>query len=369
MSGSIVLFGATGYTGGLTAHELVRRGARPVLAGRNEDALAALSAELGGGFETRAADVERPASVRELLAPGDVIVTTVGPFTRWGAPAVEAAIAAGAPYIDSTGEPPHIRRVFERWSGPAARTGAPLLTAMGYDWVPGNLAAALALREAGEAARRIEVGYFLTGGGGGYSGGTMASTIAALTERGFAYRDGALRSEANARRLRSFPVRGRDREAVSASSSEHFAVPALFPNVREVDVYLGWFGGASRRVQVGSLALDGVTRLPGARPLLERALGRFARGSSGGPSEAERERSGSHVLAIARDRVGESLAEVRLEGVNGYTFTAGILAWAAQRALAGEIDGAGAVGPAAAFGIDALERGCAEAGIERLPAD
>ena len=171
MAGRIVIFGATGYTGKLTAEALVSTGGKPLLAGRSAESLKALAKELGGDLETAVADVSDPASVRGLLGPGDVMLSTVGPFAKWGAPAIEAAIEAGSPYIDSTGEPPFIRRVFDEWGPKAERAGAPLLTAMGYDWVPGNLAAALALREAGDAARSVEVGYFMTGAvSGGMSG-------------------------------------------------------------------------------------------------------------------------------------------------------------------------------------------------------
>src|SRR5919197_5342883 len=108
MPGRIVLFGATGYTGRLTAEAMVERGARPVLAARNRDRVAALAGELGG-LEHAVADVADPASIRDLLERGDVLVSTVGPFTRWGEPAVQAAIAVGAAYLDSTGETPFIR--------------------------------------------------------------------------------------------------------------------------------------------------------------------------------------------------------------------------------------------------------------------
>ena len=61
-----------------------------------------------------------------------------------------------------------------------------LLTAMGYDWVPGNLAGALALERAGDAAVRVDTGYFITGDAsvGGMSGGTRASTAANLFGEG-----------------------------------------------------------------------------------------------------------------------------------------------------------------------------------------
>src|SRR3954449_6040763 len=119
MAGRIVLFGATGYTGDLTARAMVGRGLRPVLAARSAERLEALAGELGG-LDTMVADVADPASVRSLVERGDVLVTTVGPFARWGRPAVDAAIAAGAHYIDSTGETHFIREIFERF-GPGAQ--------------------------------------------------------------------------------------------------------------------------------------------------------------------------------------------------------------------------------------------------------
>lgn len=363
----IVLFGATGYTGRLTAEALLARGAEPLLAGRSQTSLDGLAAELGG-LETAVADVARPESVRALLGEGDVILSTVGPFAKWGDPAVEAAIDAGVPYIDSTGEPAFIRRVFERFGPPAAAAGSPLLTALGYDWVPGNLAAALALTEAGEAATAVEVGYFLTGGsaGGGASGGTLASMAGVLLDPGFAFRDGALRTEPNGARVRGFEVRGHQRQAISVSSSEHFSLPAQFPHLAHVEPFLGAPPRAARPMQAGSYAVAAATRIPGAKAGLSRLVERFVKGSTGGPSEEDRAASGTHILAIARDAGGRPISEVRLEGVNAYTFTAAFLAWAAERALAGEIERAGALGPAQAFGVERLEAGAAEAGIARI---
>jgi short subunit dehydrogenase-like uncharacterized protein len=368
VSGRIVLFGATGYTGRLTANELAEARVPLRIAGRCREALEDLAAELGPGVEVATADVADPESVRDLLEPGDVMLTTVGPFARWGTAAIEAAIDAGTPYIDSTGEPPFIRRVFERWGPAAEASGAALLTALGYDWVPGNLAGALALREAGPEARRVEIGYFMTGGGsaGGMSGGTMASLSGALLEPGFAYRGGEIVTERGGKRVRGFEVRGRTRQAVSIGSSEHFTLPALSPDLEEVDSYLGWFGPLSRPMQVGSLGIAAVTKVPGARSLIGGVTSRFVKGSTGGPSAEERAGSGSYVVANAYDEAGEQIASHRIEGVDGYTFTARFLSWAARRALAGGIEGRGALGPAEAFGLPELEAGVAEAGIKRV---
>lgn len=84
------------------------------MAGRSAERLERLAAELRG-LETRVADVSKPQTVTDLVEAGDVLLSTVGPFTQWGGPAVEAAIERGAWYLDSTGEPPFIRRVFEKY--------------------------------------------------------------------------------------------------------------------------------------------------------------------------------------------------------------------------------------------------------------
>ncbi len=153
MPARIVVFGATGYTGRLTSERLVAQGERPLLAGRSEERLTELAERLGG-LEWRVADVDRPNTVFSLVERGDVVVSTVGPFVKWGDPAVRAAIAAPAVYLDSTGEPQFIRRVFDAFGPAAAGAGATLMTAMGYDFVPGALAGALALEERRRASGR-----------------------------------------------------------------------------------------------------------------------------------------------------------------------------------------------------------------------
>jgi short subunit dehydrogenase-like uncharacterized protein len=364
VAGRIIVFGATGYTGRLTAEALVARGARPVLAARNVERLRSLGDELGG-LEIAVADVARPESVGALVEKGDVLVSTVGPFARFGDAAADAAIASGAHYLDSTGEPPFIRRVFEHFGPRAERAGVGMVTAFGYDWVPGNLAGALALREAGEAATRVELAYFYVGRAQA-TGGTNASTAGAVLEPHFAWRDGRLQTERAAKRLARFDVEGRERPAVSVGSSEHFTLPRVFPQLREVDVYLGWFGSMSRPMQAVSAATQAAARIPGFKAALGAVTSRVVKGSTGGPSADERARSTSHIVATARDDAGSVLAEVRVAGVNGYDYTGRLLAWGSEAAAAHGLRGSGALGPVEAFGLDELEAGSREAGIERV---
>jgi short subunit dehydrogenase-like uncharacterized protein len=305
--------------------------------------------------------------LRALVERGDVLVSTVGPFARWGEPAVQAAIGAGAHYLDSTGEGSFIRAVFERYGAGAQAAGCGLLTAFGYDWVPGNLAGALALRAAGEAATRVEIGYFAPGSdAGSMSGGTRASAASVMLSPGFAWHGGRLVGERPGRRGRSFELApGRRARAISLATSEHFALPRIHPTLRDVDVFLGWFGPASEPMRALSAGLSAVTMLPGARPVLQSVVGHLVKGSTGGPDATARATSRSIVLAEAFDAAGTRLADVRLEGANAYELTASFLAWGAQTAAAGGLQGSGALGPVDGFGLEALEAGCAEAGIGR----
>jgi short subunit dehydrogenase-like uncharacterized protein len=303
--------------------------------------------------------------VRALVEKGDVLVTAVGPFVRWGGPAAAAATRTGAHYIDSTGEPPFVREVFERYGPVAEQAGCGMLTALGYDWVPGNLAGGLALARAGESAVRVDVGYFVTGkaDAGSMSGGTRASLVGVIAAPSFAFRDGRVRSERGAKDLRSFRVGDRELASVSVGSSEHFTLPRVAPQLREVNAYLGWFGPASRAMQVMSAGTSVAMKLPGVEGLWKAAGEKLVKGSTGGPDEAARSASGSHIVAIAYDDAGHELSEVHLTGVSGYTFTGRMLAWGAERVAAGGLQGTGALGPIDGFGLETLTDGCAQAGI------
>ena len=370
MAGRIVLYGATGYTGRLTAQALVARGARPVLAGRDAGRLTAVSAHIartsadGADLETAVAGAGGPDAIRALIGPGDVLVSTAGPFLKAGPAAVAAAVSAGAVYLDSTGEPPFIRRVFEEFGPQAERSGAVLLTAFGHDYVPGNLAGALALREAGAGATRLDIGYFARGDlRRASSAGTRASAAGVLLEPGYAYRGGRLVTERVAAGLRTFQVGGQARDAISVGGSEQFTLPRLSPagSLRDVGVYLGWFGGASRALSRLSVATPALRRVPGTRRMTDALTARLQR-SRAEPDPAEPVRV--DVVAIASGADGQRVAEVRLTGGDPYTFTGDILAWAATRAAAGQVaTRGGATGPAEAFGLDDLAAACAEAGL------
>jgi hypothetical protein len=96
---------------------------------------------------------------------------------------------------------------------------------------------------------------------------------------------------------------------------------------------------------------------------MDAAASKFVKGSTGGPDEAALAAVRSDIVAAAYDEGGRELAAVHVTGVDGYTFTAGMLAWAAARIAAHGLAHSGALAPVEAFGLRELEAGMAEAGI------
>jgi short subunit dehydrogenase-like uncharacterized protein len=374
-SGQIILFGATGYTGRLAASALVHAGLAPVLAGRSANRLAGLTDELTRFAPQdrlptwQVADVADPRSIRDLISDSrDVLVTTVGPFLRLGRPALDAAIDAGAGYVDSTGEPPFVRYVFTEAHRRAVVSGARLLTSFGYDYVPGNLAGALVLdrvRRDGGIPARVDVGYFIRGGFG-ISSGTRASAFGMLLEPSFAFRAGSVRPERTAKRVQSFKIGKKTWQGLSIGGSEHFTLPRIAPTLQQVDVYLGWAGRLTQLASAGSTALSALRTIPGVQTMLTNAAARNTT-TGEGPDSSARRTSRTVATAVAYDGVGRVLGHVTVEGPNPYELTAETLAWGAAMLRAGHTNEVGALGPTDAFGLGAFVDGCSLMGLRAVP--
>jgi len=162
--------------------------------------------------------------------------------------------------------------------------------------------------------------------------------------------------------VRSFSVAGKPREAISVGGAEHFGLPAAYPGLREVNVYLGWFGPLARPIQAGSFVGQFVRKVPLTTATM-KFWGERALGVLNGPDAGTTPGGRSWIAAEAYDAAGRQLSEVHLAGVDGYAFTAGFLAWAAQQ----RVDGAGALGPVEAYGLERLTAGASAAGLDRVP--
>ncbi len=180
----IVLYGATGFVGKLTAEYLARAGgnARIALAGRSTDRLKAVRDTLGESaqsWQLVTADASSPKTLDAMAEQAQVVITTVGPYTRYGLPLVAACAAAGTDYADLTGEPPFIRESIDLYHKQAQDTGARIVHACGFDSIPSDLTVYALYRRALEdgAGELVGTDFVVRSMAGGLSGGTIASGI------------------------------------------------------------------------------------------------------------------------------------------------------------------------------------------------
>jgi short subunit dehydrogenase-like uncharacterized protein len=180
----LALFGATGFTGGLTAAYLAANapeGLSWALVGRNRDKLEAVRARLAtaspgaptpGLLEADAADVAALARVAESAR---LVISTVGPYALYGGPIVAACAAAGTDYVDLTGEPEFVDRMWIDHHAEAERTGARLVHCCGFDSIPHDLGAYFTVRQLPQGVPLKVNGYVRSNAS--FSGGTYHSAI------------------------------------------------------------------------------------------------------------------------------------------------------------------------------------------------
>jgi short subunit dehydrogenase-like uncharacterized protein len=199
----VVLFGATGFVGRLTAGYLARHapeGVRIALAGRSEDKLSSLRSSLGGeatSWPLVVADTGDPGSLAAMAEATRVVATTVGPYRRHGLPLVEACVRAATDYADLTGEVLFIRDAIDCLGEAAVSAGCRVVHACGFDAIPSDLGVAM-LHETSdrESAGDLEQTTLVATMKGGFSGGTIATMKDVLGES---------RTSATARRILADP--------------------------------------------------------------------------------------------------------------------------------------------------------------------
>lgn len=183
----IVLFGATGFTGGKTAEYLARHAppeTRWAIAGRSQEALDSVKQRLVAidarceRVATLRANVEDEASLQHMTAQTQVLLTTVGPFVDYGEPVVRACVAQGTDYVDSTGEPAFIELLLQRYAEPAIQRGIRIVPSCGFDSIPADLGAFFTVSELASDQPMRLAGYMRAEAA--FSGGTERSAIKAL---------------------------------------------------------------------------------------------------------------------------------------------------------------------------------------------
>jgi len=183
----LALFGATGFTGGLTAEYLAANGPaemRWALVGRNRAKLEGVAARLAAANpgapvpELLVADATDPAALARVAESTRVVVTTVGPYALYGGPLVAACAAAGTDYVDLTGEPEFVDRMWVENHAAAERSGARIVHCCGFDSIPHDLGAYFTVKQLPEGVPLRVDGYVRSNAE--FSGGTYHSAINAF---------------------------------------------------------------------------------------------------------------------------------------------------------------------------------------------
>jgi short subunit dehydrogenase-like uncharacterized protein len=182
----VVVYGATGFAGALVARHLAAHapaGARLALAGRSETKLTRIRAELGVDWPIVVADASDEPALARLAASTRVVVTTVGPYLKYGRALVAACAAAGTDYADLTGEVLFVRDSIDANHDLARRTGARIVHACGFDSIPSDIGVHVLDRrvKADQAGDLTDTTLVVTSLRGGMSGGTIG-TIRNQTE-------------------------------------------------------------------------------------------------------------------------------------------------------------------------------------------
>lgn len=371
----LVLFGATGFTGRLTAEYLARHapdGLRWALAGRNRDKLEEVGHHLAtisanaADLELLHADVTDPTSLVEVAARARVVITAVGPYLAYGEPLVAACADAGTDYVDLTGEPEFVDRMYLRHHRAAVASGARIVHACGFDSIPHDLGALYTVEQLPDDVPITLRGVVRSGGMA--SGGTIHSALnqfarARQMKEAYGARRRAEGRPADGRRSRAvsgrphkdsvlgywlLPLPTIDPIVVARSGA---ALPAYGPDFR----YSHYAGTKTIRYAAGGAVVVGTLAAAAqVGPVRKLLLGRVAQGE--GPDEARRDKSWFTV-----DFVGEAggrTVHTRVSGGDpGYTETAMMLAESALcLALDDNPPTAGQVTTAQAMGDNLMAR-------------
>ena len=185
----IVLFGATSFVGRLTAEYLAKAappGVRIALAGRSAQKLRELHDALGvESWPIVIADTGDQQALRDMAQGTKVLVTTVGPYRRYGVPVAEACVEAGTHYADLTGEVVFIRECIDRFDARARESGARIVHSCGFDSIPSDIGVLLLHERASAdgAGELEETELVVRSFRGGVSGGTFASMRGMVEDR------------------------------------------------------------------------------------------------------------------------------------------------------------------------------------------
>lgn len=332
-----LLYGATGYTGDLTARMAVDLGMRPTLAGRNREKVERLATKLK--LPWLAFGLDDSAAIRAALSDAPVVLNCAGPFSQTYRPVANACLETGTHYLDITGEMFEHEECAAR-DEEAKRAGVMLLPSAGYDVVPSDC---LALH----TARRLPSATHLTLAftqEGGMSRGTMITSVEMVNRAGLIRKDGKLTPIPPGSKARIVDF-GRGPEHVVAIPWGDLATAYHSTGIPNIETYIA-LPPAAQTVLRGAGALSPLA----SSALGQRVLKRLVGLAPEGPSEPARAKGYALLWCQVTDDAGNK-AVSRMRTPHAYTLTAAASLEIVRRVLAGDAP-PGYQTPASAYGPD-----------------
>ncbi len=347
---SVLVHGASGFTGKLVCEALARRGVVFGVSGRSRAKLERVAAEVGA-VEVSVVDVSDGEALEAVLAGRALVCACAGPFVDLGEPVLATCARLGVAYVDTTGEQAFVKDAVARYAATAEASGACVVPAMGLEIAIGDWAAHLASERVGGSPDTIEILYATLGladGAGATSRGTKLSALGvAASRQAVQFCDGALVPERAAEKVATFTLStGKRVMGISIPSPDAVVVPR-HTGARTVRTFLAMGAGAARALHMARAVVPSLVRL--GAPLATATIRRTADGPEGAARHATFE-------VVARATRGGRRVQVSMTGRDPYGLTAEIQAYAASRALAGAMTARGVVAPSVAFPpVEALE--------------
>jgi short subunit dehydrogenase-like uncharacterized protein len=333
-----MIYGANGYTGRMMVEEAVKRGLRPVLAGRSAASLEPLAQK--HGLPVRAFALDNEQALRTGLNGIGLVLHCAGPFSATCGPMLEACLDVGAHYLDITGE----IDVFAHCHAQDARArdkGIVVLPGSGFDVVPTDCLAAQLKRELPTADSLV----LAFEAGGGPSPGTAKTSVEGLGKGGRARIDGKMTRVPLAWKTRTFERDGEQRFAMTIPWGDVYTAN-VSTGIGNVEVYMGVPPATATKLRRLRL-LGPLLGLGPVQALLKKQVEKRVRG----PSDATRGKTGCVVWGEARDAAGHEVKR-RLRTPNGYEITVTAALGIVARLLDGPAPAGGYYTPSALMGAD-----------------
>ncbi|MEO7326000.1 MAG: saccharopine dehydrogenase NADP-binding domain-containing protein [Dokdonella sp.] len=302
----ILIYGANGYTGVLIAEEAVRRGLKPILAGRNRDALDALAQRLS--LTRRVFELDDPAEIARNFDGVDLLLNCAGPFSKTAAPLLEACLEHKAHYLDITGEI-DVFALCHHAQPRAKRQGIVVAPGVGFDVVPTDCVAAMLKQRLPDATDLV----LAFEAGGGASPGTAKTSVEGLAKGGRARIAGELVEVPLGWKSRTFERDGKQRTAMTIPWGDVYTayVSTGIPNVT---TYMAVSPQTISRMRW----MRHLKPLLGFAPVQSFLKSRAA--AVAGPDAQRRESTHCHIWGEARNAAGAQV-QLALVTPNGYALT------------------------------------------------